>query len=128
MATIEYWIQLENRPWDACPHNIDRMHGQTIEETLGNAGAKPVQVTLQSPESGAMQTRTMYLPVNLGTDVDAMGDNIWKVQDALILRRYTANWAQPDDRKVNPWDLRLERARSNRSGHHGNDSWTHHRM
>ncbi|HJQ30031.1 MAG TPA: hypothetical protein VJ827_11870, partial [Rubrobacter sp.] len=22
-----------------------------------------------------------------------------------ILRRYTANWAAPDDRKVNPWDL-----------------------
>jgi len=27
------------------------------------------------------------------------------VKDALILRRYTANWASPDDRKVNPWDL-----------------------
>jgi hypothetical protein len=26
-------------------------------------------------------------------------------QDALILRRYTANWAAPDDRKVNPWGL-----------------------
>jgi plastocyanin len=26
-------------------------------------------------------------------------------KDALILRRYTANWAAPDDRKVNPWDL-----------------------
>lgn len=105
MATIEYWIQIENRPWDACPHNVDRMHGQTIEETLGSEGAKPVDVTLQSPETGVVQTRTMYLPVNLGTEVDGMGDTIWKVQDALILRRYTANWAQPDDRKVNPWDL-----------------------
>jgi hypothetical protein len=27
------------------------------------------------------------------------------VKDALILRRYKANWANPDDRKVNPWDL-----------------------
>lgn len=105
MATIEYWIQIENRPWDACPHNVDRMHGQTIEETLGDAGAKPVVVTLQSPETGVVRNRTMYLPVNLGTEVDAMGDNIWKVQDALILRRYTANWAQPDDRKVNAWDM-----------------------
>jgi hypothetical protein len=26
-------------------------------------------------------------------------------EDALILRRYTQNWAAPDDRKVNPWDL-----------------------
>lgn len=24
---------------------------------------------------------------------------------ALILRHYTANWAAPDDRKINPWDL-----------------------
>jgi FtsP/CotA-like multicopper oxidase with cupredoxin domain len=27
------------------------------------------------------------------------------VMDALILRRYTANWAAPGDRKINPWDL-----------------------
>jgi FtsP/CotA-like multicopper oxidase with cupredoxin domain len=26
-------------------------------------------------------------------------------EDALILRRYTPNWAAPDDRKINPWDL-----------------------
>jgi plastocyanin/FtsP/CotA-like multicopper oxidase with cupredoxin domain len=25
--------------------------------------------------------------------------------DALILRNYTANWAAPDDHKVNPWDM-----------------------
>ena len=25
--------------------------------------------------------------------------------DALILRRYIANWEIPDDRKVNPWDI-----------------------
>ena len=25
--------------------------------------------------------------------------------DSLIFRRYTANWAAPDDRKVNAWDL-----------------------
>jgi len=30
MATLEYWIQLENRRWDLCPHNIDRMTGQNI--------------------------------------------------------------------------------------------------
>ena len=27
------------------------------------------------------------------------------VPDALILRRYTKDWAAPDDRKINPWDL-----------------------
>ena len=31
MATLEYWLQLENRPWDACPHNIDAgRRGQTF--------------------------------------------------------------------------------------------------
>jgi hypothetical protein len=25
--------------------------------------------------------------------------------DALLLRRYTVNWAAPDDRKINPWDI-----------------------
>jgi hypothetical protein len=27
------------------------------------------------------------------------------IENALVYRRYTANWAAPDDRKVNPWDL-----------------------
>ena len=102
MATIEYWIQLENKPWDACPNNIDRMHGQTIEENLG---VSPVSVTLTSPETGVSTTRTMFLPVNSGTQTNAAGNEEWKVEDALIFRRYTANWQQPDDRKVNPWDL-----------------------
>ena len=26
-------------------------------------------------------------------------------KDALLLRRYTAEWKTPDDQKVNPWDL-----------------------
>lgn len=101
MATIEYWIQLENRPWDACPNNIDRMHGQTIEENLG---VKPVTVALTSPETGVVRNRTMYLPVNSGQQDDGMGEQEWIVEDALVYRRYTAKWAQPDDRKVNPWD------------------------
>src|SRR5437660_11965731 len=45
-----------------------------------------------------MHTRTgvrMYKPLMDGTSVG----------EALILRRYAANWAAPDDRKVNPWDL-----------------------
>jgi hypothetical protein len=32
MATIEYWIQLEDRPWDASPNNIDHITGLTIKE------------------------------------------------------------------------------------------------
>ncbi len=30
MAVIEYWIQIENHPWDLCPNpkNIDRMTGK----------------------------------------------------------------------------------------------------
>jgi plastocyanin len=35
MATIEYWIQLENRPLDSSPNNIDRVMGRTIKEMTG---------------------------------------------------------------------------------------------
>ena len=99
MATKEFWIQLENRPWDACPNNISRMDGRTIEEKPGMA--PPVDVTLTSTETGVVRTTKMFLPVNDGkTD-----DGKWKVRDALILRRYTENWETPHDHKVNPWDL-----------------------
>jgi hypothetical protein len=33
MATIEYWIQLENRPWDSSPHNIDRITEQDMSRS-----------------------------------------------------------------------------------------------
>jgi plastocyanin len=108
MADKIFWIQLENRPWDACPNNIDRVHGHDIEHTLGAHGAQgtpPITVTLTSPETGVTRNRTMYLPVNAGTQTGAGGDREWRVIDALILRRYTENWQTPDDRKVNPWDL-----------------------
>ena len=98
MADVEYWIQIENRPWDVSPNNIDRMTGLTIKEVEqheGQPGHDPVDVTLTSPETGVTRTRRMYNPVRSGATV----------ADALIFRRYTANWAAPDDRKVNPWDL-----------------------
>jgi hypothetical protein len=66
MADKEFWIQLENRPWDACPNNIDRMHGADIEHVLGKRGAPPITVTLTSPETGVSTNRTMFLPVNRG--------------------------------------------------------------
>src|SRR5438132_13535084 len=59
-------------------------------------GKPPVNVTLHSPVTGHTRTTKMFQPV-----LDSDGD----VADALILRRYTANWAAPDDRKVNPWDI-----------------------
>ena len=93
MATIEYWIQLENHPWDACPKNIDRMTGRNIQEIHGTA---PVSVTLTSPITGVSRSRTMFFPLRKADG---------SIEDALILRRYTANWAAPADRKVNPWDL-----------------------
>ena len=76
MATIEYWIQLENRPWDACPNNIDRMSGQDIKTITGK---DPADLTLNSPGSGASRTRRMYAPLR-----DGKGNVI----DALILRPY----------------------------------------
>jgi plastocyanin/FtsP/CotA-like multicopper oxidase with cupredoxin domain len=82
VATIEYWIQLEHRFWDAASSGIDRMTGQTIQ-ALTNKPPVPRPV---SP------TRTVQM-------------NLPTAEEALILRRYTANWAAPADRKVNPWDL-----------------------
>jgi plastocyanin/FtsP/CotA-like multicopper oxidase with cupredoxin domain len=101
MATIEYWIQLENHQWDASPHNIDRITGQDMKEATGK---DPVDVTLNSPGTGVTTTRKMYNPLR---------DGDGKVKDALILRRYkpptqpdeSDAWTVPDDRKVNPWDL-----------------------
>lgn len=87
MPNIEYWIQIENHPWDIAPNNIDRMTGQDM---LAVTKTGPVIKTLISPETGAARMRTMYKPLS---------------EDALLLRRYTENWAAPDDRKVNPWDL-----------------------
>jgi plastocyanin len=105
MADKEFWIQLENRPWDACPNNFDRMHGADIAHVLEEAGAPPIPVALTSPETGVTTNRTMFLPVNRPTQTGAGGAKEWRVIDALILRRYTEGWQAPDDRKVNPWDL-----------------------
>lgn len=78
MPTVEYWIQIEQHAWDACPLNIDRMTGQTVN----SASTVP------------------FVPGGVCSPMAKPLD-----KDALILRRYTANWAAPDDRKVNPWDL-----------------------
>lgn len=99
----EYWIQIENRPWDICPHNIDRMTGQTIQQVDQNHPA-PVSVTLTSINGGASRKVEMYKPIR---------DSSGNIMDALILRRYKVPvkadkrdaWTVPDDRKINPWDL-----------------------
>jgi len=102
MATIEYWIQLENRQWDASPHNIDRITGQDMKEATGK---DPVDVKLKLPGgTPGTKTRKMFNPLR---------DSDENVKDALILRRYkpptqpnqSDAWTVPDDRKVNPWDL-----------------------
>ena len=88
---IEFWIQLENHAWDVSPNNIDRLTGQTIQQVTQMMGSAktPMNMTLTSPVTGNSHPQTMFYPLS---------------NDALILRRYTANWAAPDDRKVNPWD------------------------
>lgn len=84
MATIDIWIQIENHAWDTCPQRYDRMENQDFF---------PVSVfkDLTSPVTGFIRKKVrMYRPLP---------------NDALILRRYTANWAAPNDQKVNPWDI-----------------------
>ena len=99
MATVEFWIQIENRSWDICPNNKDRMTGQTLKQ---REGKDPVDVTLTSPGTQITRKATLYKPLR---NPDAT------VMDALILRRYLPPatggkpWTVPDDRKVNPWDL-----------------------
>lgn len=88
MATKEFWIQIENNPWDVSPNNIDRFTGQTIEELIPEK--TPVEKELYSPVTNDTRKRKMFFPVE---------------GDALILRRYTKDWEKPDDHKVNPWDI-----------------------
>ncbi len=66
--TKEYWLQLENQPWDVCPWGVDRAAGRLLPDGPGGA----------------------HRPTT---------------QEALVIRRYTANWAQPAGAAVNPWDL-----------------------
>ena len=97
----EVWIQLENRPWDTMPNNIDRLTGRNALTITTKASEL---VTLFSPGTGVTKIRRMYAPLR---------DGDGKVMDALIFRRYKAPvlpdksdaWTVPDDRKVNPWDI-----------------------
>ena len=66
MATIEYWIQLENRPWDTSPNNIDRVTGLDMKEVTDK---DPVDVSLSSPGTGVVKTRKMYNPLR---DIDGL--------------------------------------------------------
>lgn len=68
MPRLEYWLQIENQPWDISPNGIDRATGETFAR-----------------DNGGMFRR---MP-----------------SEALIIRRYTANWTAPDDRVLNAWDL-----------------------
>lgn len=68
MARIEYWLQIENQPWDVSPNGLDRRTGQTF----------------------ARGANGLFKPLS---------------RDALVIRRYTPNWAAPADQPLNPWDL-----------------------
>lgn len=103
---LEIWIQLENRPWDTMPNNVDRLTGRDALAITG----KPFEiVTLTSPDAAGTgvrlsHARRMYAPLRSSDG---------KIADALIFRRYRApdpaagiaEWQVPDDRKINPWDI-----------------------
>ena len=89
MAIREFWIQIENQHWDMNPNNINRMTGESVDDE------HRVRVIQSSNETGVTREVWMNEPV-AGYRLDG---------GALILRRYTENWGEPDDRKVNPWDL-----------------------
>jgi FtsP/CotA-like multicopper oxidase with cupredoxin domain/plastocyanin len=108
MATVEYWIQLENHPWDVAPNNIDRMTGQNMQDREPGylspitVGGKPMYRLL----SRAVDTAGGEIPlIAIPPHPPDPNKQVRTADEALILRRYTANWAAPDDRKVNPWDL-----------------------
>jgi len=86
-VVAEFWIQIENQAWDLAPNRRDRMTSEWMKDKPG--GQPPTLVTMHSPVTGITHKRWMYKPMT----------------DALIFRRYTENWAKPDDRKVNPWDI-----------------------
>jgi plastocyanin len=108
MARLDLWIQLENHPWDICPHGRDRMTGQDVKT---KDGVEPANVVV-SPGTNRQHPVTMHKPLR-----DPADDDPSHTLDALILRRYLpplprregqparAPWSVPDDRKVNPWDL-----------------------
>ena len=60
MATIEIWIQLENRAWDTMPNNIDRMTGKTAQDITGKAS---IDVVISSPGTGVTKNKKNVCPV-----------------------------------------------------------------
>lgn len=71
------------------------MSGMDVKDLPGGMPAEP-SVAPNSPVTGQNGTKNMFQRVK---------DSKGQISDALILRRFTPNWAAPDDHKVNPWDL-----------------------
>lgn len=61
MATVDYWIQLENRPWDVAPHNVDRITGQDLKQREKKDPVDNVQ--LVSPGTGKTRKVKMFRPL-----------------------------------------------------------------
>jgi hypothetical protein len=113
---IEYWIQLENRPWDLSPHNVDRMTSQNMQAVTGQP---PAMVTLTSVVPGTPPRMvTMFNPLRDGANVI----------DALILRRYrpptqpdgSDAWTVPGGvgRRGRSWPVQAGRPRPSRGDIH----------
>ena len=92
MALIEYWIQLENHPWDLCPNplNIDRITGQPRK-----AGSPECATDISGDRREHHSNHEHAHPSKMRAARIAPSS-------FAATRR---NGVAPDDRKVNPWDV-----------------------
>jgi hypothetical protein len=64
MATKEYWLQLENVPWDVSPLGVDRMTGLPLSKAPGGAHRATSQQTLAVRRYTESWSRAVDEPIN----------------------------------------------------------------
>ena len=62
MATKEYWLQVENTPWDVCPWGVDRIAGLTLTRAANGMFRAAARET--APSSTPKPVPAMPSPVS----------------------------------------------------------------